>query len=158
MSTLASHEPAWLTVAKGFCMGAADVVPGVSGGTMAFVLGIYERLLRALKSFDFELLSLLVKERDLAAAWRHVDATFLAALGAGVVAAVVFFTRVIPIPVLLMSHPEPIYGLFFGLIAASIVVLLRSVPEPQRAEAGWIKHVNRMRVRKMATKPGRRTE
>ena len=66
---------------RGFCMGAADVVPGVSGGTMALVLGIYTRLMYALRSFDLTLVRLLMK-RDLGAAVRHVDLLLLLPLGA----------------------------------------------------------------------------
>ncbi len=136
MTDRAAREPSLLTAAKGFCMGAADVVPGVSGGTMAFVLGIYERLLRALRAFDLELLALL-RQRRLAAAIHHVDLPFLATLGAGLFAALMFFTRVIPLPRLITTHPEQVYGLFFGLIAASVLVLLRSVPGLRPAHGIW---------------------
>ena len=111
---------------KGFCMGAADVVPGVSGGTMAFILGIYERLLRAIRAFDIGLLRLLVKP-DLPAAVRHTDLCFLLALAAGIACALFVFTRVVPLPVLIQTDPVPVFSLFFGLVAASIVVLLRHI-------------------------------
>ena len=113
-----------LTFLKGICMGAADVVPGVSGGTMALILGIYQRLLEAIRAFDIKLVRLLVggRFRDAAA---HVDLAFLIALGSGIFAALMFFTRVVSLPQLLREHPEPIYALFFGLIIGSIVVLLR---------------------------------
>ena len=74
------------TFMKGMCMGSADIVPGVSGGTMALILGIYERLLRAIRSFDKDWLSLIVKGRFGAALARN-DLPFLAALGAGILAA-----------------------------------------------------------------------
>ena len=64
-------------IAKGMAMGAADVVPGVSGGTIAFITGIYDRLINALKSFNPALLKVLGKE-GVAAAWRHIDGTFFA--------------------------------------------------------------------------------
>jgi putative membrane protein len=112
------------TVAKGFCMGAADVVPGVSGGTMAFILGVYERLLGAIRAFDLSLLGLLAK-RDIARAARHVDLPFLLPLGVGIVCAIVVFTKVIPLPSLIHTHPVPVFSLFFGLVAGSIVVLLK---------------------------------
>lgn len=111
---------------KGFCMGSADIIPGVSGGTMALILGIYERLLRAIRSFDrawlANLLSLRFKQ-----AFSANDPLFLIPLGAGILLAIVFFTRIVPLPALIISHPELIYGLFFGLILASIVVLMREV-------------------------------
>lgn len=111
---------------KGFCMGAADVVPGVSGGTMAFILGIYERLLRAIRGFDIRLLS-IVRRRDMRGIVAHVDLLFLIALGIGVIAALFVFTRVIPLPALIQTDPVPVFSLFFGLVAASVVVLLRHV-------------------------------
>lgn len=122
-----------LFAVKGFCMGAADVVPGVSGGTMAFILGIYQRLLEAIRSFDLRLLALLWRA-DLKGAVRHVDLIFLLPLVVGIFSALMFFTRVVPLPVYIHTHPELVYGLFFGLIVASVVVLMgeverRSAPE-----------------------------
>lgn len=105
-------------------MGAADVVPGVSGGTMALILGIYQRLLEAIRAFDTTLLRLMAARRFRDAAV-HVDSGFLIALGAGILVAVLFFTRVVSLPQLLREHPEQIYALFFGLIVGSIAVLLR---------------------------------
>ncbi len=108
---------------KGFCMGTADVIPGVSGGTMAFILGIYEQLLAAIKSFDNIWLKQVVTLQIKPAVQRpHLG--FLIPLLIGIGCAVLFFTRVIPLPQLLHSHPEVVYGLFFGLIIGSIVVLL----------------------------------
>ncbi len=106
-------------------MGAADVVPGVSGGTMAVVLGIYQRLINAIRAFDIRFIQHLWRAR-LRSAAEHVDLPFLLALGSGIFAALMFFTRVISLPALIHSHPEPVYSLFFGLIAASIFVLLKS--------------------------------
>ena len=105
-------------------MGAADVIPGVSGGTMALILGIYQRLLVAIRSFDLALLRLLAARRFRDAA-DHIDILFLIPLGAGIFGAILFFTRVISLPQLVRDHPEQIYALFFGLIVGSIVVLLR---------------------------------
>ncbi len=105
-------------------MGAADVVPGVSGGTMALILGIYQRLLVAIRSFDLALLRLLAARRFRDAA-DHIDIVFLIPLGAGILGAILFFTRIISLPQLIRDHPEQIYALFFGLIVGSIVVLLR---------------------------------
>lgn len=112
--------------AKGFCMGAADVVPGVSGGTMALMLGVYERLLKAIRAFDTQLVRHLLGGR-VAAAVVHVDLAFLVPLGIGIVAALAFFTRVVSLPGLVQSQPELIYALFFGLIVGSIVYLIRSL-------------------------------
>ena len=124
-------------LAKGFCMGIADVIPGVSGGTMAFILGIYQRLLEAIRAFDVQLVVLLRTRR-----WREalvrVDWIFLLLLGGGIFAALMFFTRVIPLPRLIVTHPVPIYSLFFGLIAASIKVLLATVERPRACEWMWL--------------------
>ena len=115
-----------VTFMKGVCMGSADIVPGVSGGTMALILGIYERLLRAIRSFDRDWLGLVLRGRFGAALSRN-DLPFLAALGAGILAALLFFTHVVPLPKLIVSHPEQVYGLFFGLILASVVILMGAV-------------------------------
>ena len=111
---------------KGFCMGGADIIPGVSGGTMALILGIYERLLRAIRSFDSAWLRLLLRLR-IGEALKRNDPAFLAPLAFGIAAAILFFTHVVPLPSLIVSHPELIYGLFFGLILGSVVVLMREV-------------------------------
>lgn len=114
------------TFARGLCMGAADVVPGVSGGTMALILGIYRRLLEAIRAFDATLLRLLARGR-LRAGAEHVDIGFLIPLGLGIFAAILFFTRVVSLPRLLHEFPEQIYALFFGLIVGSIIVLMRGM-------------------------------
>jgi len=118
-------------LARGFCMGAADVVPGVSGGTMALILGIYERLVKAIRSFDAHLVRLLTAGR-LREAVAHVDAVFLVPLAVGILCALLFFTRIVSLPGLLRDHPEPVYALFFGLIVGSVVVLLRTL-----SPLGW---------------------
>ena len=115
-----------IDLVRGSLIGFAEVVPGVSGGTMALILGIYERLLRAIRSFDKDWLSLIVKGRFGAALSRN-DLPFLAALGAGILAALLFFTHVVPLPKLIVSHPEQVYGLFFGLILASVFILMGAV-------------------------------
>ena len=109
-------------IVKGFCMGAADVVPGVSGGTMAFILGIYTPLIDAIKSFDAAWIAALLKV-DIMTARTRPHFAFLLPLGLGIIAAIIFFTHVIPIPRLLHTHPEHVYSLFFGLIVGSIFVL-----------------------------------
>ena len=119
-------KDAALGFVRGFCMGAADVVPGVSGGTMAFILGIYRRLIEAIRAFDTALVRLLLSGRFRHAS-AHVDLALIVPLGLGIFAALMFFTRVVPLPRLIASHPELVYGLFFGLIVASVVVLFRSI-------------------------------
>jgi putative membrane protein len=115
-------------IAKGFLMGAADVVPGVSGGTMALILGIYQRLLTAIKSIDTQAIKLLLsfKLSNFLAVFHW---KFLLALLSGIGMAIIFFTRVIPLQVLMFSHPEPIYGLYFGLILGSIILLVKNLKQ-----------------------------
>jgi len=120
------YVPALVHALKGFCMGSADIVPGVSGGTMALILGIYERLLNAIRSFDRAWLDDLLNLRFRRALERN-DLVFLLPLLLGIVGALLFFTRVVPLPTLIVTEPELVYGLFFGLIAASIVILMGEV-------------------------------
>jgi putative membrane protein len=111
-------------IAKGFCVGSADVVPGVSGGTMAFILGIYPQLINAIKSFDSEWLRMIFT-LNIKGILNRPHFGFLIPLGIGAVCAILFFTRVISLPTLIRTQPEIIYGLFFGLVLGSIVLLFR---------------------------------
>ncbi len=104
-------------------MGAADVVPGVSGGTMAFILGIYSQLIDAIKSFDLLWLKSIFN-LDIKNIFVRPHFAFLIPLGIGIFCALMFFTRVVSLPTLIHTHPDPVYALFFGLIAGSIWVLL----------------------------------
>ncbi|MCP5127587.1 MAG: DUF368 domain-containing protein [Gammaproteobacteria bacterium] len=117
-----------IIAAKGFCMGSADIIPGVSGGTMAFILGIYPRLLAAINSFDLIWLRMVMRF-DMKGVLTHPHFGFLLPLVAGILAALLFFTRVVPLPSYLVTDPELVYGLFFGLIVGSIIVLLRHIPQ-----------------------------
>ena len=110
---------------RGMLMGAADVVPGVSGGTMAFITGIYDRLLNAIRSVDLDALRMLLRG-DIKAAWQHVDGAFLLALLAGIATSIASLARLLTW--LLEHHPVPLWAFFFGLILASALVLLRQVP------------------------------
>lgn len=103
----------------GAAMGAADVVPGVSGGTIAFISGIYFRLLNAIRSAP-SAVAVFFKE-GFAAAWAHVDGTFLAVLGSGIALSILSLARVISW--LLANYPSAVWGFFFGLIVASCVFL-----------------------------------
>ncbi len=113
-----------LLSAKGFCMGAADVVPGVSGGTMAFILGIYEELINAIRSFDVKCLKLIVsaKIRDFL---DHVQWRFLLALGCGILLAIFSLSKVLSW--LLQNEPVLIWSFFLGLILASVVSVSKRV-------------------------------
>ena len=107
--------------ARGVAMGAADIVPGVSGGTIALITGIYPTLLNALTSFDLTALRLVLRG-DFAAAWRHVNGAFLLALVLGIGTSLVSLARLISWA--LHNYPEPLWGFFFGLILASALLLL----------------------------------
>jgi len=106
--------------AKGFCMGAADVVPGVSGGTMALILGIYEELIRAIKAFDAAFLRLLLQGRFLRAL-KSVPYAFLLPLGLGILTAIFTLARLLG--ALLEHHPVAVWSFFFGLVLASAFVV-----------------------------------
>jgi putative membrane protein len=116
---------------RGLGMGAADAVPGVSGGTIALITGIYERLIGAITAVDpgrirTVLGGLRAEGRPEAlAALREIDTPFLLALGAGIATAIVTVLRVIA--VLLETNPVETYGFFFGLIGASALVLYSHV-------------------------------
>ncbi len=105
-------------------MGAADVVPGVSGGTMALILGIYPRLINAIKSFDLDWVKGIFKF-DLDIILHRPHFLFLIPLFMGIFVAILFFTRIVPLPILIRTDPEAIYGLFFGLILGSVLVLMK---------------------------------
>ena len=111
---------------RGVLMGAADIVPGVSGGTMAFITGIYHRLLAAISAFDLRLLQLLAK-RQWKSAWTQVDAPFLLTLGAGIATSVLSLARLISY--LLVAYPLLVWSLFFGLIFGSAITLTRHVDQ-----------------------------
>jgi putative membrane protein len=108
----------------GAAMGAADVVPGVSGGTMAFILGIYDELLATVKSFNIELVRLLLRFR-LREALEHINWKFLLALGLGLGGTLVTLAHAITY--LLDHHPVPLFSFFLGLILASIVAVATHV-------------------------------
>ncbi len=109
---------------KGMAMGAADVVPGVSGGTIAFISGIYERLLTALKSLQPA--SLLIWYRHgFSDFWRAIDGRFLLTLFCGVIVSILSFAKLIHFA--LEDYPIVVWSFFFGLVVASIILLLRQV-------------------------------
>jgi putative membrane protein len=105
-------------------MGAADIVPGVSGGTVAFITGIYDTLLSSIRAFDLEFLRRLLK-LDIAGAWQHVNGSFLSALLLGIATSIFSLARLISW--VLENHPVPLWAFFFGLILASALVLVRQV-------------------------------
>lgn len=113
----------FLLYAKGMAMGAADVVPGVSGGTIAFISGIYDELLRSIASIP-EALVLLLRGK-LKDAWQMANATFLLVLFGGILTSIVTLARVITY--LLEHHPVPVWSFFFGLILVSCYLVGREI-------------------------------
>ena len=105
---------------KGLAMGAADVVPGVSGGTIAFISGIYQELIDSINNVNLSVLKTLKKE-GLKAAWQQVNGGFLLALVSGIFISVLTFSKIITH--LLETHPILVWSFFFGLIIASIVLI-----------------------------------
>lgn len=112
------------TYLKGMTMGAADVIPGVSGGTIALITHIYERLIRAINGISLKLvLQLLGTKRK--EAWRALDGAFLLSLALGIGTSILLFTSLIEW--LLEAYPIPLWAFFFGLILGSAVVLKNKV-------------------------------
>lgn len=102
---------------KGIAMGAADAVPGVSGGTIAFISGIYEELISTISNVNVNLFKILFKE-GFKPFWKVLNGNFLLALLSGIIVSFVSFMRLAKY--LLENHPILIWSFFFGLIVASI--------------------------------------
>jgi len=109
---------------KGMAMGAADVVPGVSGGTIAFISGIYEELLGSISNVNLKLFKTLKKE-GLKAAWKQVNGNFLLSLFLGIFISVVTLAKAIKY--LLENEPILLWSFFFGLVLASIIYVAKQI-------------------------------
>lgn len=109
---------------KGCAMGMADVVPGVSGGTIAFISGIYEELLDSIKSIDLEAIKLLFTGK-FRALWKKINGNFLFSLIAGIGVAILTMARLMTY--MLENHPTITWSFFFGLIIASALMVAREV-------------------------------
>lgn len=105
-------------------MGAANVIPGVSGGTIALITGIYERLINAIKSIDLKALKLLLN-RQWRAFWTEIDGTFLTALFAGIGVSIISLAKLLEF--LLEKHETLTMAFFFGLILISVFLVARTV-------------------------------
>jgi len=119
---------------RGFAMGSADIVPGVSGGTIALILGIYERFIASIRAGS-KALTLLVR-RDVAGfrEWMAaVEWAFIIPLGVGILVAILTLARLIRD--LLHEQPEAMSALFLGLVAGSVVVAWRLIREPRGQHA-----------------------
>jgi len=107
---------------RGIAMGAADLVPGVSGGTVALITGIYGRLISAIASVGIDILALVTRGR-FAEAYKAIDGNFLLLLAAGIGTAIVGFTAILNW--LLLHYPLPLWAAFSGLVLASAVSLVK---------------------------------
>ncbi|HPE83037.1 MAG: DUF368 domain-containing protein [Aequorivita sp.] len=107
-----------IVTAKGLAMGAADVVPGVSGGTIAFISGIYEELIETIHNIDLGFIKIWKKE-GFSKAWKHYNLSFLLALFSGVFISIISLAKLITW--LLEVFPIMVWSFFFGLVIASIV-------------------------------------
>jgi putative membrane protein len=113
-----------LNILKGMLMGAANVIPGVSGGTMALLTGIFERLINAIKAFDTTALKLALrfKFKEL---FEHIDLKFLSAIGIGVIASILTFAHLLKY--LFAHHALYVWAFFFGLILASVIFVAKMI-------------------------------
>lgn len=109
---------------RGIAMGIAEVIPGVSGGTIAFITGIYETLLDTIKSVNLDIFKLL-RSGDWSGLWEHINGRFLLFLLMGMGLGVVL--GVFGVSHLLENYPEPLWGFFFGLVLASGIYMARQI-------------------------------
>lgn len=114
----------FLNFVKGFAMGTANVIPGVSGGTIALITGIFERLINAIKSFNLEALKLFFTGKWKAFA-KHVDLKFLVAVFAGIIVSVLSIAKLLEF--LFEKYPVFVWAFFFGLVLASIYYVGKTI-------------------------------
>ncbi|WNJ97159.1 DUF368 domain-containing protein [Vibrio ruber] len=116
----------FITFLKGLAMGAADVVPGVSGGTIAFITGIYDTLLESIRRINPRLISYL-RQHGVAATLGHINALFLLSLFGGIFVSILTLAKLISW--LLDTHPIPLWSFFFGLILVSVYHIFRQIEQ-----------------------------
>ena len=119
-----SFKQSLLLTIKGLAMGAADVVPGVSGGTIAFISGIYEELISTIHSLDLGVFKTL-KKQGLKKAWQDYNLGFLAALFTGIAISILSLAKLITM--LLGQYPVLVWSFFFGLVIASIIYIAKQI-------------------------------
>ena len=120
---------------KGVAMGAADIVPGVSGGTIALISGIYEELIFTLKNINLSLLKTLFKD-GFKVFWKSLNGNFLSVLLLGIASSVILLAQVIVF--LLENHEFKIWGFFFGLIISSAFLIIKDVNPLNTIQIIWI--------------------
>jgi putative membrane protein len=109
---------------KGFAMGMAEIIPGVSGGTIAFITGIYEELLNTIKGVNFSLIKILRKQ-GLKAFWKALNGNFLVSLLFGMFSGLIL--GIFLIGFLLEHYQAPLWAFFFGLIISSAIYIGRQI-------------------------------
>lgn len=115
----------YITIAlKGMAMGAADVVPGVSGGTIAFISGIYEELIESIDKINLSVLKTW-KQNGFKSAWNSINGSFLLALFSGIAVSILSLAKLIKW--LLHNQPVLLWAFFFGLVLASIVYIAKQI-------------------------------
>jgi putative membrane protein len=112
------------TFLKGIAMGAADVVPGVSGGTIAFITGIYDKLLDSIRRVNPRLIG-LIRQQGLKSAFNHINGFFLLSLFGGIFCSILSLAKLISW--LLVNQPIPVWSFFFGLILVSVIHIAKQV-------------------------------
>jgi putative membrane protein len=113
-----------LLYVKGVSMGGADVIPGVSGGTIAFITGIYDELINSIKSIDFSVLKLVFQFR-IAAAWKAINGNFLICILGGMATSLLSLSKLMTY--LLNNYPIQVWSFFFGLILVSSPLIFRDI-------------------------------
>ena len=116
-----------IVAVKGACMGAADVIPGVSGGTIAFIMGIYDDFVGSLAAINGEAVKLLFKGQ-FKAFWKHINGSFILSLVIGIGISVISLAGLMQM--LLSDFPIQTWAFFFGLIVASSIFIIRGI-------SGW---------------------
>ena len=115
----------WILVSvRGLAMGAADVVPGVSGGTIAFITGIYQELIESLNNINLSAIRVLFKE-GIKPFWKHINGTFFVFLFGGIIISILSLAK--GVDFLLENHPVLLWSFFFGLIVASVWMVGKSI-------------------------------
>ena len=120
---------------KGACMGAADVIPGVSGGTIAFIMGIYDEFVGSIARIDATAVKMLFSGR-IREFWKHINGTFLLSIVLGIGVSVVALAGLMQ--TLLTNYPIQTWAFFFGLIVASSIFILRGISDWRIRDFGFL--------------------
>ena len=114
----------FVLILKGIAMGAADLVPGVSGGTIAFISGIYEELISSLNAINLSLIK-TIKTEGLKSTWEKINGNFLVAILLGIAISIISLSKLITW--LLLEKPILVWAFFFGLVLASILFVIKKI-------------------------------